>query len=166
MRSARLYQPNGLLRIAFDTHRGNAESYNPGIISFEVYVRRLVIILCLVCFASSIPARSAFLAPLFAQGADPQFGRRRNEMSPDEQQRERDRVRALNKERQQKLKQDTDKLLQLATELKEYVDKTNENVLSVEVVKKTDEIEKLAKSIREKMKTAYEVPEQDRIPQR
>jgi hypothetical protein len=87
-------------------------------------------------------------------------------MSPDEQQRERDRVRALNKERQEKLKQDTDKLMQLATELKQYVDKTNENILSIEVVKKTDEIEKLAKSIREKMKTAYEVPEQDRIQQR
>ena len=129
-------------------------------------MRRLVIILLLMCLAPSIPAHSAFLPLVFAQGVDPQFGRRRNEMSPDEQQRERDRVRAMNKERQQKLKQDTDKLLQLATELKEYVDKTNENILSVEVVKKTDEIEKLAKSIREKMKTAYEVPEQDRIPQR
>jgi hypothetical protein len=100
------------------------------------------------------------------QGADPQFGRRRNEMSPDEQQRERDRVRAMNKERQQRIKQDTDKLLQLATELKQYVDKTNENILSVEVLKKADEIEKLTKSVREKMKTAYEVPEEDRIPER
>jgi hypothetical protein len=72
----------------------------------------------------------------------------------------------MNKERQGKLKQDTDKLLQLATELKQYVDKTNENILSIEVVKKTDEIEKLAKSVREKMKTAYEVPQEDRLPQR
>ncbi len=129
-------------------------------------MRSFIIILLLTCFAPAVPARSSFLPPLFAQGADPQFGRRRNEMSPDEQQRERDRVRALNKERQEKLKQDTDKLMQLATELKQYVDKTNENILSIEVVKKTDEIEKLAKSIREKMKTAYEVPEQDRIQQR
>ncbi len=57
-----------------------------------------------------------------------------------------------NLQRQQDLKNDTDKLLQLATELKQYVDKTNENTLSIEVIKKTEAIEKLAHSIREKMK--------------
>jgi hypothetical protein len=40
----------------------------------------------------------------------------------------------------------------MATELKDYVDKTNENVLSLEVVKKAEEIEKLAHSVKEKMK--------------
>src|SRR4051794_4391448 len=84
--------------------------------------------------------------------AEPQFGRRRQPSSPEEKQQERDRIKALNKERQQKLKEDTDKLLALATQLKEYVDKTNENLLSLDVVKKADEIEKLAKSVREKMK--------------
>jgi hypothetical protein len=43
-------------------------------------------------------------------------------------------------------------LLKLSLELKEYVDKSNENVLSLEVIKKADEIEKLAKSVRDKMK--------------
>jgi hypothetical protein len=85
---------------------------------------------------------------------------RRHAQTPEEAQLERDRVKALNKDRQQKLKNDTDKLLQLATELKEYVDKTNENILSVDVIKKTDEIEKLAKSVREKMKTFYQVDEE------
>ena len=103
----------------------------------------MVVVLCL---APPAPARSA-LFPMKGVQADPQFGQRRNQ-SPTEEQVERDRVRALNKERQQKLKQDTDKLLQLATELKEYVDKTNENIMSVDVIKKTDEIEKLAKSVR------------------
>jgi len=60
--------------------------------------------------------------------------------------------RAVNKERQQNLKRDTDKLLQLATELKQSVDKSNENTLSLDVIKKAEEIEKLAKSVREKMK--------------
>jgi len=91
------------------------------------------------------------------QGSDPQFGRRRNQTSPTEEQVERDQMRARNKERQEQLKQDTDKLLELATELKQYVDKTNENILSVDVIKKADEIEKLAKSVREKMKK-YELP--------
>lgn len=58
----------------------------------------------------------------------------------------------LNEQRNAQLKRDTDKLLELSTELKQYVDKTNENVLSVDVVKKAEEIEKLAHSVKEKMK--------------
>jgi hypothetical protein len=61
----------------------------------------------------------------------------------------------LNRQRQQQMKRDTDKLFQLATELKQSVDKTNENILSIEVIRKTEEIEKLAKSVREKMKANY-----------
>lgn len=61
-------------------------------------------------------------------------------------------ARKLNKKRQEALQRDTDKLLQLATELKEYVDKSNENLLSVDVIKKSDEIEKLAHSVKDKMK--------------
>lgn len=57
-----------------------------------------------------------------------------------------------NKERQAKLKADTDKLHRLATELKQQVDKSNENILSLDVIRKAEEIEKLAKSVREKMK--------------
>jgi len=56
------------------------------------------------------------------------------------------------KERAAALKSDTDKLLKLSVELKSYVDKSDENVLSLEVIKKAEEIEKLAKSVREKMK--------------
>jgi hypothetical protein len=57
-----------------------------------------------------------------------------------------------NADRQAQLVKDTDKLFDLAKELKTDVDKTNQDVLSVEVVKKADEIEKLAKSVRDKMK--------------
>jgi hypothetical protein len=57
-----------------------------------------------------------------------------------------------NLQRQADLKRDTEKLLKLSTELKEYVDKTNENLLSLEVVKKADEIEKLAHSVKVKMR--------------
>ncbi len=61
-------------------------------------------------------------------------------------------AKKANLERQAALKKDTDKLLKLAVELKDYVDKSNENVLSVEVMKKADEIEKLAHSVKDKMK--------------
>jgi hypothetical protein len=56
-------------------------------------------------------------------------------------------------ERYDSLKKDTDQLLQLATDLKTQVDKAGPQVLSLEVVKKTEEIEKLSKKIRDKMKT-------------
>ncbi len=59
---------------------------------------------------------------------------------------------ARNNERQKRLVADTDKLLELATELKSQVDKTNKDVLSVDVIKKADEIEKLAHSVKERMK--------------
>lgn len=65
---------------------------------------------------------------------------------------QREQARQRNIERQKKLKQETDRLLELATELKQYVDRTNENTLSVDVVKKCEEIEKLAKDVKNKMK--------------
>ncbi len=69
-----------------------------------------------------------------------------------EQQQKHAAEKAANAKRQQDIKKDTDKLLELATELKQYVDKSNENTLSVDVVKKAEEIEKLAHTIRDKMK--------------
>ena len=61
-------------------------------------------------------------------------------------------VIVFNTERQRRLVADTDKLLALATELKLDVEKTDKNILSVDVVKKADEIERLAKSVKDRMK--------------
>ena len=44
------------------------------------------------------------------------------------------------------------RLLKLSTELKDYVDKSNENILSLDVIKKADEIEKLAHSVKTRMR--------------
>lgn len=60
--------------------------------------------------------------------------------------------KARSVDRQKRLVADTDKLLALATDLKQQVDKTNQNILSVDVIKKADEIEKLAHSVKERMK--------------
>jgi hypothetical protein len=65
---------------------------------------------------------------------------------------ERDMAKKANMERQAALKADTDKLLKLATELKASVDRSNENTLSIDVLKKAEEIEKLAHSVKDKMK--------------
>ena len=89
-----------------------------------------------------------------AQVGRPGYGRPQNP-SPDQIQREKmekDMAKKANEQRQAELKRDTDQLLKLATELKQYVEKTNENMLSVEVIKKSEQIEKLAHSVREKMK--------------
>lgn len=73
-------------------------------------------------------------------------------ISPEQERMEHDRAKAINKERFESLKHDTDKLLELATELKQNVDRANENTLSLDVIRKADEIDRLAKQIREKMK--------------
>ena len=66
-----------------------------------------------------------------------------------------EKARKANADRQLAIKNDTAKLLQMANELQEYVDKTNENILSLEVVKKAEQIEKLARSVKEKMKANH-----------
>lgn len=67
-------------------------------------------------------------------------------------QQRRELAKKANSQRQQDIKKDTDQLLDLATELKEYVDKTNENIISLDVIKKAEQIEKLAKAVKDKMK--------------
>jgi len=78
-------------------------------------------------------------------GALPDFG-------PNAPKIEEQQAKARSNERQKKLVADTDKLLALATELKTDVDKTNQNILSMDVIKKAEEIEKLAHSVKERMK--------------
>ncbi len=55
-------------------------------------------------------------------------------------------------ERQKKLAEDTDKLLVLTTALKAEVDEANKDILSLEMVKKAEQIEKLAHSVKERIK--------------
>lgn len=69
-----------------------------------------------------------------------------------ERRAQREREKKMNKDRQESLKRDTDKLLELANQLKQYVDKSNENTLSLDVINKAGEIEKLAHNVKEKMR--------------
>jgi flagellar motility protein MotE (MotC chaperone) len=61
-------------------------------------------------------------------------------------------MKQMNLQRQQDIRKDTERLFQLATELKAAVEKSNENTLSLDVVRKADEVEKLAKQVKDKMK--------------
>jgi hypothetical protein len=56
-------------------------------------------------------------------------------------------------EKQRRLVEQTDKLVQLATDLKTQVDKSTKDTLSIQVIKKADEIEKLAHSMKDQMKS-------------
>jgi hypothetical protein len=74
-------------------------------------------------------------------------------------------IKEANKKRQQDIRDETEKLYQLATDLKAAVDKSNENTLSLDVIRKAEEVEKLAKKVREKMKDAIGPgPRQEPMP--
>jgi len=55
-------------------------------------------------------------------------------------------------QRQKQLEEDTAKLLVLANELKAEMDKSTKDTLSLSVIKKAEEIEKLARKVRGEMK--------------
>ncbi len=55
-------------------------------------------------------------------------------------------------QKREQLAADSARLLKLATELKADVDKTTKDQLSITVVKKADEVEKLARKVRDEMK--------------
>gem|GEM_PF-2036803 len=56
--------------------------------------------------------------------------------------------------RQAQLRADTERLYKLTEELKKEVAKSNKDTLSVSVVKKAEEVEKLARSVKERMRAA------------
>jgi hypothetical protein len=75
-----------------------------------------------------------------------------DESNPMDTNRAAQQEKMRNNDRQKRLVADTDKLLELATDLKAQVDKSTKDTLSVDVIKKADEIEKLAHSVKERMK--------------
>ena len=97
-------------------------------------------------------ARAQIVSPDTPDASQSGSQRQKDTDSPWVVEQKRELEKKRNAARQQDIKKDTDKLLELATELKQYVDKTNEDILSMDVIKKADEIEKLAHSVRAKMK--------------
>lgn len=57
-----------------------------------------------------------------------------------------------NDERQQDIVNDTAKLLKLTQQLKDELAKNNKDPMSLTTIRKTEEIEKLARTVKEKMK--------------
>jgi hypothetical protein len=124
---------------------------------FEVHVQHAARFFCLfplvLLLAFSCPAQDAGAKsrPALTAQRNRPFGQRRND-DEDLVRLEKEQAKRRNKARFESLKRDTDKLLELATELKQDVDRSDENVLSLDVIKKAEEIEKLAKQVKGKMK--------------
>lgn len=110
----------------------------------------LFLIMCGNSFAATPPSAAT---PQIETRQDPAQKEMQDRMS-----------KAANKKRQQDIRDDTDKLFQLATELKAAVDKTNENLLSLDVIHKAEEVEKLAKKVKEKMKESVGPPTKQELP--
>ena len=115
-----------------------------------ITVGGLVLIMCgAILAATPAPARS------------PQIETRQDPAQKEMQDR---MAREANKKRHQDIRNDTEKLFQLATELKAAVDKSNENLLSLEVIRKAEDVEKLAKKVKEKMKESVGQPVNQELP--
>lgn len=123
----------------------------------DAVLHRTLLLLLQVCFiflsCQGIRCAAQVVDPSPTPDASTPGGQRpRNPDDPWTEQQKHEIVKKQNEHRQQEIKKDTDKLLELATELKQYVDKTNENIVSLDVIKKAEQIEKLAKSVKDKMK--------------
>lgn len=115
---------------------------NPFVL-IRVALGSVLIFMALTTSGQNLPQPPSHLPPFDQSGQEP---------NPAQGKMERDAAKKAAKERQAAIKRDTDKLLELATQLKENVDKSSENTLSMDVVKKAEEIERLAKSVKDKMR--------------
>jgi len=94
------------------------------------------------------PRRLALLAIVFAAWAFPQDSRPEPPRLPNGRNQQEEILKA---EHEQNLK-DAAQLLELADQLKQELEKNDRHLLSVATLKKTDEIEKLAKRIRARLR--------------
>ena len=74
------------------------------------------------------------------------------QMQQQQQQQKQVNNAIANLERKRQITEDAAKIVELATDLKNEIDKTDKDQLSVTVIRKAEMIEKLAKGVKEKMK--------------
>ena len=105
---------------------------------------RWLVVLTIVATLAVVPAPGQRVPPHAPTqtGADPDTDREMRRNIEREQQ----------KKKFEQMKRDSQKLLELATALKKHVDESGEHILSVEVVKKAEEMEKLARRVKENMR--------------
>jgi biopolymer transport protein ExbD len=68
---------------------------------------------------------------------------------------QRKQAMAANLQRQEEMKRDSEKLQQLSQELNQYLQTRGQGVVSIDALKKAEQIEKLAHSVKSKMKQSF-----------
>jgi hypothetical protein len=109
--------------------------------------------------AALLVSALCLIAPSWAQDVSTLVAQRHAQVQPPgpppptpaESEMQKRLAKQRNRERFVQLKKDTDHLLELATQLKKSVDAANDQTLSLEVIRKAEQIEKLAKQVRQKM---------------
>jgi hypothetical protein len=120
------------------------------------YVAVLAVSLTLFVIPANSQSKSATVNAAEVQKIAAEREAANNATSSDPQQRlEHNQIARLVADRQSQLRLDTERLVALSAELKLHVDKSGANVLSLDVIKKAQEIQKLAKSVQDKMRNAY-----------
>jgi len=107
----------------------------------------VALLVTLVCGAQSINPDKPIHNPALTTPPDANA-----QMRMREEQTKKQNFDAANAERKKQLADDSTRLLKLATDLKAEVDKTTKDTLSLTVIRKADEIERLAHNVKEKMK--------------
>jgi hypothetical protein len=96
--------------------------------------------------------RSTGSTPVAPAAANPSFGIEHDPSDPTYARMQEKQIASAATDRHKRMVADADKLLELATELKQDVDSTTKDEMSVPTIKKAAEIEKLAHDVKERMK--------------
>jgi hypothetical protein len=120
------------------------------------YVVVLILSLTLFAIPANSQSRTTPLNAVQVQKIAAEREATNNAFSSDQhQQLQQELITRAVADRQSQLRLDTEKLVALTAELKQHVDKAGTNILSMDVIKKAQEIQKLAKSVQDKMRNAY-----------
>ena len=68
---------------------------------------------------------------------------------------QKEQAKAASQQRQAEIRRDTEKMFQLTTELRDYLEKSDQGVMSMDALKKAEQIEKLAHGVKSKMKQSF-----------
>jgi hypothetical protein len=114
-------------------------------------VRALIVGGCIfVCAAAVAPAQQAHLPSAISQS---QMMDAIPVTMGDPVQRQ--QAIAANQQRQVEIKRDMEKMAELTQQLKEYLARSGDGVMSIDAIKKAEQIEKLAHSVKSKMKQVF-----------
>lgn len=128
-----------------------------GLLRFTLAALVLLVMLCSLAVAQAQNETSAQQSGVDSPNAQSQISAQTDKKPSDtsaQTQPESSKPMTPAEARQAQLLADTQKLYQLTQELKAEVAKSNRNTLSIAVIKKAEEVEKLAKSLKEKMRAA------------